>query len=80
MAESQSTDLEPPQCDCTEGCDGSHKHKWEVEPHPDDSSFDTFVCDDDRQALEGAYRAVEKAWDSMSPGEERTIKIRMNAT
>ena len=71
---------EPESPDCDEGCDEGHKHKWEVEPHPMNSDFDTFVCDDDMQALEAIHLAAEKVWDSMEPGEERTITIRMNAT
>lgn len=65
--------------DCTEGCSGDHVHKWEIEPHAMNNDFDTFVCDDDMQALEALQLTAEKVWDSMSPGEERTITIRMNA-
>jgi hypothetical protein len=74
------TELEPPQCDCLEGCDGSHKHRWEIEPHPDTTDFDVFVCDDDMHALESLRAVAEKVFDDMEPGQERTIKIRMNAT
>lgn len=64
--------------DCTEGCDGSHKHKWEIEPHPHDSGFDVFVCDKDEDALEALRAVAERVWDCISDGEERVIKIRLN--
>jgi hypothetical protein len=66
--------------DCNEGCDGAHKHKWEIEPHPDTSDFDVMVTDDDDQALEAAHRAIENAWDGLMPGEEIVVKIRLNAS
>lgn len=64
--------------DCAEGCDSSHKHRWEIEPHPDTSDFDVMVTDDDDAALEAAHRAIENAWDNMEPGDEVVVKIRMN--
>jgi len=75
-----STEDEVQQCDCDEGCDGSHKHRWEIEPHPDNSDFDVCVCDNDDEAREALERVVERVWDDMEPGDERVIKIRMNAT
>lgn len=65
--------------DCTEGCDGDHKHKWEIEPHPSTHDADVLVVDDDKEALQWLLATAESVWDDMEPGEERTIKIRCNA-
>jgi hypothetical protein len=65
--------------DCDEGCDERpHKHKWEIEPHPHNSDFDVLVCDDDKDAWDAAFAALESAWDDCGLGEERVIKIRRN--
>jgi hypothetical protein len=66
--------------ECDEGCDGGHKHKWEIEPHPDTSDFDVMVTDNDDHALEAAHRVIENAWDGLMPGQEVVVKIRLNAT
>jgi hypothetical protein len=66
--------------DCTEGCDGDHSHKWQLEPHPYNSAdFDAFVCDDDQEARLAVMAAAEQAWDQCEPGETRTITIRRAA-
>ena len=65
--------------DCSQGCDHPDgHHKWEIEPHPHSHAFDTFVCDDDKRALEALHDLVENTWDDMTPGDEKTITIRMN--
>lgn len=60
-------------CSCPEGT-----HKWEIEPHPYTTDFDTYVGDEDDAALQALRDLVENKWDDMSPGEEVVIKIRMN--
>jgi hypothetical protein len=55
------------------------KYKWEIEPHPYTKDFDMYVTDDDEEALEAIKFAAEIAWDSSEEGEERVLKIRMNA-
>jgi hypothetical protein len=64
------------QVDCLEGCDGSHKHAWEIEPHYR-SDFDVLVCDHD-DAWDQLMMVVENVYDNMEAGEERTITIRFN--
>lgn len=71
--------MEREELDCTEGCDGSHKHKWELEPHPYSSDFDTYVTDSDQEMMAAVERAALDAWDQCEPGDEKVIKIRMNA-
>lgn len=63
--------------DCIEGCDGTHKHRWEFEPHYQ-SDFDTLVVDNDGDAWDELMKVVENVYDNMEPGDERTIKIRFN--
>ncbi len=53
-------------------------YKWEIQPHPYDSSFDFYVTDDDKQALEAIKDAAERAWDNMCPGDEATVIIQYN--
>ena len=56
-------------------------YKWNVEPHPYDSSFDVFVTDSDKEALEAILHAAEMhLWDSAEPGQERVLKVRYNGT
>ena len=64
------------QVDCIEGCDRSHKHAWEIEPHYS-SDFDVLVCDHD-DAWDELIKVVEAVYDNMEAGQERTIKIRFN--
>lgn len=64
--------------ECDEGCDSSHKHKWEIEPHPDTSDYDVMVSDKDDEALEAIHRVVEHIFDDITEGEERVIRIRLN--
>lgn len=66
--------------DCTEGCSGDHAHKWEIEPHAYTSDFDVYVTDIDKEALQALRDAVERVFDDLTPGETRTITIRMNDT
>lgn len=66
--------------DCTDGCDHAPGfHKWEIEPNPWNGDFDVMVTDDDQEALNAIKDAAEQAWDQSEPGEERIIKVRMNA-
>ena len=54
--------------------------KWNVEPHPYDSSVDVFVTDDDQEALNAIQRAAEMyLWDDIEPGQERVLRVRYNA-
>jgi len=72
-------DAGDPPDDDGEVFDEGRIFKWEIEPHPYNSSdFDTFVCDDDDQAREAVLAAAEGAWDQMEEGEEITIVIRRN--
>lgn len=65
--------------DCTEGCDHPDWfHKWEIKPNPYNKDFDTFVTDDDKEALLALNEAAEQAWDTSEPGGELKIVIRMN--
>ncbi len=64
--------------DCSEGCDGDHKHLWEIEPNPYSSDFDVYVSDDDREALDALKSLAEMLFDDCDTGEERVIKIRRN--
>jgi hypothetical protein len=67
------------ETDCTEGCDHAPGfHKWEVEPNPYNSEFDTFVCDADEVALEALRTLCENKFDDLTPGDSATITIRMN--
>lgn len=59
---------------CSSDCPG---HKWEIEPHPQESGA-TLVVDSDDEALEWLLQVAEQVWDDMEPGEERIIKIRCN--
>jgi hypothetical protein len=72
------TDLETR--DCTEGCSGDHRHKWEIEPHAYTHDFDVYVSDSDKEALQALRDTVEAVFDDMNPGDTRTITIRMNDT
>lgn len=54
-------------------------YKWEIEPHPYDSSYDIFVTDDDAVARQAVMDAAEKLWDSMEEDEEKRLVIRMSA-
>lgn len=69
-----------PEDECNEeGCSCPPKtHKWEIEPHPYSTDFDTYVGDHDKAALQALRDLVENKWDDISPGEEVIIKIRMN--
>lgn len=61
---------------CAEGCDGDHKHAWEIEPHYC-SDFDVLVCDHE-DAWDELIKVVEAVYDNMEKGEQRTITIRFN--
>lgn len=63
---------------CDDGCAGDHKHKWEIEPHPDTSDYDVMVSDNDEEALEAIHRIVEHIFDDITEGEERVIRVRLN--
>lgn len=53
--------------------------KWNIEPHPYDSSFDVFVTNDDQEASEAIQYAAEMyLWDSATPGQENILKVRCN--
>ena len=70
-----------PEIDCTEGCDhAAGFHKWEIEPNPYNKDFDTFVTDDDKEALRAINEAAEQAWDQSTPGSETKITVRMNGS
>jgi hypothetical protein len=70
----------PEEHDCTDGCDGSHAHKWEISPHPYNSSeFDTFVTDSDQAARSAVLAVAEQQWDACESGMTRTITIKCNA-
>ena len=61
-----------------EEADTSRTYKWEVEPHPYDSHYDTFVTDDDAEALKAILWAAEThLWDG-NDGETRTLKVKHN--
>jgi hypothetical protein len=53
--------------------------RWNIEPHPYDSSFDVFVTDDDQEALAALLHAAEMhLWDGIEPGQERVLRVRYN--
>lgn len=60
-------------CTCAPGT-----HKWEIEPHPYTTDFDTYVGDNDDAALQALRDLIESKWDDIGPKEEVVIKIRMN--
>jgi hypothetical protein len=65
--------------DCSEGCDGDHKHKWEITPNPYHSSdFDIYVTDSDQEAYDAIQAAGEYLMDDMEEGETKTITIKYN--
>ena len=55
-------------------------YKWEIEPHPYDSSYDIFVTDDDDVARQAILHAADAIFDSMEDGEEKKLVIRMHDT
>ena len=62
----------------SEPADEGRVYKWEVEPHPYSSDFDTYVTDDDQEALAAARQALENLWDDMNPGDEVMVIIKMH--
>ena len=52
-------------------------YKWEIEPHPYSPEFDTYMTDDDQDALEAARQALENLWDDMNPGDDVMVIIKM---
>lgn len=53
-------------------------YKWVIEPNPYDSSYDTFVTNDDNTAkIAIMYAAEMYLWDD-NDGETRTLKVTHN--
>jgi hypothetical protein len=59
--------------------------KWEIEPHPYDSQYDTFVTDSDNEARDAILHAAESyLWDTNEGdddgphGKARTLKVTHN--
>lgn len=70
------SDLTSETSACAEGCDGDHKHEWEIEPHYC-SDFDVLVVNNEN-AWDELIKVVEHVYDNMEAGEQRTITIRFN--
>lgn len=54
------------------------KYKWEITPHPYSTDFDTFVTDDDKEALKALIELSEFIWDGIESDEEKTISVKLN--
>ena len=66
-----------PDHSCDDADEG-HVYRWEIEPHPYSTDYDTYVTDDDQQARQAAMDAAELLWDEMSPGDDVSVKIKFN--
>lgn len=54
------------------------QYKWEVEPHPYDSQYDTFVTDSDDDARDAILYAAEMLLWDQNDGGKKTLTVTYN--